>query len=56
MQLLDLDVAMTEKRKGNVAIEEELQMREMELARLKLAHLREAAISNCTSILKYALK
>ena len=38
-QLLDHDLAMTEKEKEVQLLREQLQMREMELARLKLSHL-----------------
>ena len=48
-QLLDHDAIMTEKDKEMRLSREQLQMREMELTRLKMAHLREAAISNHTS-------
>ena len=48
-QLLDHDVAMTEKEREMQLLREQLQIREMELAGLKVAHLREAAMSNCTS-------
>ena len=44
-QLLDHDVAMTEKEKEIQLLREQLQMREMELARMKLTNLREAVIS-----------
>ena len=45
-QLLDHDVAMTEKEKEMRLLREQLQMREMELARMKLTNLREAVICN----------
>ena len=45
-QLLDHDVAMTEKEKEMQLLREQLQMREMELARMKLTNLREAVICN----------
>ena len=49
-QLLDHDLAMTEKEKEVQLLREQLQMREMELARLKLSHLREPAICSHASI------
>ena len=48
-QLLDHDVAMTEKEKERRLLREQLQTREMELARIKLANLREAVIPNGTA-------
>ena len=45
-QLLDHDVAMTEKEKEMRLLREQLQTREMELARMKLTNLREAVICN----------
>jgi len=41
-QLLDHDLAMTEKEKEMELLREQLHMREMEVARLKLSHLRES--------------
>ena len=46
-QLLDHDIAITENYREMRLLREQLQIREMELARLKLAHLREAAMFNC---------
>ena len=40
---------MTEKEREMQLLREQLQIREMELAGLKVAHLREATMSNCTS-------
>ena len=48
-QLLDHDVAMTEKEREMQLLREQLQISEMELAGLKVVHLREAAMSTCTS-------
>ena len=42
-------LSLTEKDKEMMLLREQLQIREMELTRLKLAHLREAVISNRTS-------
>ncbi|MCY3927700.1 MAG: hypothetical protein OXG81_05455 [Acidobacteria bacterium] len=42
-QLLDHDIVMAEKEKEVQLLREQLQVREFELARLKLANLREAA-------------
>ena len=53
-QLFDHDLAMTKKEKEIQLLKEQFQMREMELAGLKLSHLRESAIYSHTSIfLKY---
>ena len=49
-QLIDHDLAMTEREKEMQLLREQLQMREMELARLKLSHLRESAICSHASI------
>ena len=48
-QLLDHDVAMTDKEKERRLLRGQLQTREMELARIKLANLREAVIPNGTA-------
>ena len=45
-QLLDHDVAMTEKEKEMRLLRKQLQTREMELAGMKFGNLREAMISN----------
>ena len=49
-QLIDHDLAMTEREKEMQLLREQLQRREMELARLKLSHLRESAICSHASI------
>ena len=49
-QLIDHDLAMIEREKEMQLLREQLQMGEMELARLKLSHLRESAICSHASI------